>query len=88
VTLVFWSPIKDEYKSEITLQEDDWMDSSSKAIKQKREENIQSMLWLMVNEVSMMTMSIMTLISQVAGRVCNGRQFKFDFAGQFSSIAI
>ena len=53
-------------------QEDDWMDSSSKAIKQRREENIAPIEWLAVDEISMMTTSMMALISQVAGKVRNG----------------
>ncbi|KIM91887.1 hypothetical protein PILCRDRAFT_83281 [Piloderma croceum F 1598] len=55
-----------------TPQEDDWMDSSSKAMKQRQEENIAPILWLAIDEVSMMTTSIMTLKSQVARKVHNG----------------
>ena len=67
-TLHWWGGIP----AKKTPQEDDWMDSSSKAMKQRRKENIEPPLWLAVDEVSMMTTSIMTLVSQVSGRVRNG----------------
>jgi hypothetical protein len=67
-TLHWWGGIP----AKRTPQEDDWMDNSSKAMKERREENIGPILWLAIDEVSMMTTSIMTLISQVAGKVRNG----------------
>lgn len=48
------------------------MDKSSKAIKQRREENIGPIGWVAIDEVSMMTTSQMALMSQVAGKVRNG----------------
>ena len=53
-------------------QSDNWMDKSSKKLKQRREDNISSTLWLAVDEISMMTTTLMALAHQVCGRVRNG----------------
>ena len=55
-----------------TPQSDDWMDRSSKLLKERRQANIGSTGFLTVDETSMLTTSLLTLGSQVSGRIRAG----------------
>ena len=51
---------------------DEWMNRSSKAIKKRRQSNIESKLWLSIDEAGMLTKDELTFISQIAGTVRTG----------------
>ena len=52
-----------------TPQSDVWPDNSSKAIKDRRTANIQSTSWLAIDEIGICTSDVITLLSQVCGKV-------------------
>ena len=58
--------------SQMTPQSDVWLDNSSKAIKERRIVNIQGTEWLAVDESGMCTTDILTLLSQICGKVRAG----------------
>lgn len=67
-TLHWWAGIP----AQRNPQSDDWMDSSSKEIRSRREKNIADIQCVAIDEVSMMTTDLVTLTSQVAGKVRSG----------------
>jgi hypothetical protein len=52
-----------------TPQSDVWPDDSQKHVKVRRKKNILPPLWLAIDEVGMCTLNLLTLLSQVAGKV-------------------
>ena len=50
-------------------QSDVWPDNSSKSIKDRRNNNIQNTAWLAIDEIGMCTSDVLTLLSQVCGKV-------------------
>jgi hypothetical protein len=56
----------------LTPQSDIWPDNSSKHIKDRRAKNLQPILWLFIDEISMCTVDLFTLLSQVCGKVRAG----------------
>jgi hypothetical protein len=59
----------------VTPQSDIWPDNPSKHIRERRNTNLQPILWLAIDEMGMCTLDLLTLLSQVAGkaRVDDGR---------------
>jgi hypothetical protein len=56
----------------LTPQSDIWPDNSSKYIKDRRIQNLLPILWLFIDEISMCTVDLFTLLSQVCGKVRAG----------------
>lgn len=50
-------------------QADIWPDKASKSLRERRIKNIENVLWITVDEVSMCTLDQITLLSQVVGKV-------------------
>jgi len=55
-----------------TPQSDIWPDNSSKTVKERRTKNISATEWLAVDESGMCTTDVLTLLSQVCGKVRAG----------------
>jgi hypothetical protein len=55
-----------------TPQSDIWPDNSSKTVKERRTKNISAAEWLAVDESGMCTTDVLTLLSQVCGKVRAG----------------
>ena len=70
-----------------TPQSDDWIDRSSKLLKERWQANIGSTGFLTVDECSMMTTSLLTLGSQVSGRV-RGRDGSVDSTIPFGGMNV
>jgi PIF1-like helicase len=52
----------------VTPQSDIWPDNSNKCIKQHRDKNLGTPLWIAINEAGMCTLDLLTLISHVTGK--------------------
>jgi hypothetical protein len=50
-------------------QSDVWPDNSSKSIKDHQKNDIQNMAWLAIDKIGMCTSDVLTLLSQVCGKV-------------------